>query len=484
MAMKILSSFRSRHFSWIAGFVVWFPFVTAVYASFPPPPGTNTWLNLWSFTDTNAWTSDKGYAPISFTNLNASNLGDGTALVLDSSAPAWLQYRVNEADGTNNLTVQAGTVLFWFAPDWKSTNYGGTGPGQWGRLIEVGSYTTNANYGWWSLYTDPAGMNLYFSAQNNSGSQTTYLSAPVSWDTTNYWHLIALTYSSSNSALYLDGRLLTNGLPVTIWPGTSVLTNGFYIGSDATGTAQAHGMFDDVETYNYPIAGSSVTTAFIFGSQYYYGNPMNMLNLRSAPSQPQITPTFLAITGSGNLTNLGPASVCVTNSSNVWFTNVSTVLTTNGSVNVTFTIAGAWNGLAGPFDVFANAVIGPTNTTAFQWAWCGQGYSCNTDMLTNLPFYSVYLILGTPQDSDSDGLTDAYELLVSHSNPNQADSSGDGMLDGWKVLWGLNPSVKNWAQSTQRSNFGYQPQGWLQTVSGVRAESISFDFEGNIFGDQ
>ena len=41
--------------------------------------------------------------------------------------------------------------MFWFAPYWAGTNEGGTGPGQWSRLIEVGSYTPDASYGWWSL---------------------------------------------------------------------------------------------------------------------------------------------------------------------------------------------------------------------------------------------------------------------------------------------------------------------------------------------
>ena len=118
---------------------------------------------------------------------------------MDSPDPAWLQYNVVENDGTTNLTVDQGSVLFWFAPNWSGTNEGGTGPGAAGRLIEVGAYTEDASYGWWSLYTDPDGVNLYFSAQGSDGSQTNYLSAPIDW-TTNRWHLIALTYSTARIA--------------------------------------------------------------------------------------------------------------------------------------------------------------------------------------------------------------------------------------------------------------------------------------------
>ena len=98
-----------------------------------PVPGdsTNILLNSWSFTDTTNWTSDLGYAPMSFTNLAVSALGNGSALVVDSTNAAWLQYKVTESDGTNNLALTQGSVMFWFAPNWSSTNQGGTGPGQW-----------------------------------------------------------------------------------------------------------------------------------------------------------------------------------------------------------------------------------------------------------------------------------------------------------------------------------------------------------------
>ena len=65
------------------------------------PPGfkggpTNSPLDSWSFNDRTNWTSDLGYQPISFTNLNFSNLGNGRSLVVDTNVPAWLQYNVYE----------------------------------------------------------------------------------------------------------------------------------------------------------------------------------------------------------------------------------------------------------------------------------------------------------------------------------------------------------------------------------------------------
>src|SRR5260370_12733035 len=109
-------------------------------------------LDYWNFSDTN-WLSGLSYPPMSFTNLASSGLGEGNAVVLDSTNAAWLQYRVVETNGAaTNLTVDQGSILFWFAPtSWSGTNAGGAGPGNWSRLVEAGCYTTNASYGWFSL---------------------------------------------------------------------------------------------------------------------------------------------------------------------------------------------------------------------------------------------------------------------------------------------------------------------------------------------
>jgi hypothetical protein len=59
----------------------------------PPPP---EWLNFWSFNNTNSWISERTNAPVSFTNVAVSLLGNGYSPFLDSMNPAWLQYNVYE----------------------------------------------------------------------------------------------------------------------------------------------------------------------------------------------------------------------------------------------------------------------------------------------------------------------------------------------------------------------------------------------------
>ena len=154
-------------------------------------------------------------------------------------------------------------------------------------------------------------------------------------------------------------------------------------------------------------------------------------------------------------------------------------MTGSGSNNMslTFTIQGGSNAV--PYDVFANSVLS-FGSNGIPWAWMGQGYHGNTYTLTNLPNTACFLILGTPQDTDGDGLTDAYELLVSKSNPNVYNTSGDGLSDAWDVLLGLSPLVNQFAQPSTRSNYSYDFADWLEGISGVRAGSVSLDNEGNV----
>jgi len=442
----------------------------------PPTP-----LDSWSFNDTTNWTSDNGYKPLSFTNITTALFGNDSSLILNTNLPAWLQYNVIEDDGTTNLTVDVGSVAFWFAPAWAGTNNGGTGPGQWGRLIEVGGYTADASFGWWSLYVDDVGANLYFTVQPGDSTTTTYLAAPISW-ASNYWHCIALTYSATNTALFLDGVLATNGPGVTSWPGTNVLAGGFFIGSDSTGVVQAQGAFDDLYTYNAPLDTNTIYYG-IYGLFWpdYYLTPWNMMaNILSAPSSPStnaVTPDV--ITGAGYLQWVGTNSACVngTNADQVWITNVTATAAGSGTMNVTFTIAGGEDGYL--YDVFATGALAFPITNAV-WAWMGQGYHCNTYTIPSLASANAFILLGTPLDSDGDGLTDAYELLVSHTDPHKADSNLDGIPDGWEILLGLNPQTSNLTQPSERANYGYTLADWLNQVSGVKSGAVSLDNEGNV----
>ena len=402
--------------------------------------GDYTPLNVWSFQDQTNWTSDYGTSPVSFSNLDFSYLGNGSSLVVSTDAPAWLQFNITEADGSTNLTLDTGTVSLWFAPSWSGTNVGGTGPGVAARLLEVGGYTDDSSLGWWSLYTDEAGANLFFSAQTNdlSSNVVTYLSVPIAW-TTNYFHNMAVTYSATNTALYLDGELVTNGLPLTVFPSGDVLTNGFFIGSGREGMNQAHGMFNTLMTYAEPLDAATMAEMYDDEFVYYLLSPVNGAMFHAASgilamnalSQPSSSPAYFnIISGAGYLQFLGDSASCVT-SSNVWLTNVSATVVSQ-PLTFNFDIAGGIYG--GLYDVFATPALTAPLTNGV-WTWLGQGPACNRYLIPNLPTSgNLFFLLGTAVDGDGDGLTDAYERLVSHSDPTVMDTDLAGLPDGWQVL--------------------------------------------------
>jgi hypothetical protein len=431
--------------------------------------GATNWLDWWTFSDTVNWTDVWGDAPLGFTNVAVSLSGNGTSLQIDTNLDAWMQYNTVQTPmsgpAATNLTMN-GTWLFFFAPDWTSANTNsGSGPGVPGRLIEIGSSNAAANYGWLSLYVDSQGNHIYLSAQTNSGVTTNYLSAPISWVASN-WHYLAVTLTPTNSALYIDSSNAASGPGLTILPPPNVYTNGFYVLSDSTGALQAHGAIDDLITYSNALTTNDLSQIFQGLEPYYVLNPLNQAGGFSAPpppgpglSLPPITYTYPAgfevIDGPGSLIAIRTnTSLCYgTNVWDVWLSDVSAaavdtnvvpvldssgdvLFETNPVVTINFTITGGTPNT--PYDVFATTSI-TLPYSDVVWAWSGQGNSGVTYQLPGLVSSATYLILGTPYDPENDGLTEAYERLVSHSNPLNPNFLSPNMNNGWAVLWAKNP---------------------------------------------
>jgi hypothetical protein len=211
----------------------------------------------WRFDNTNTWIGDMGQLPLFATNIIGVPGLRTNAVLIDSNNPAILEYRDVETNGNANINCRNGTVRFWFKPDWSSANQGGTGPGSNGRLIEVGNYNPVNTNGWWALYLSSDGTQILFGSSTN-GAAATILAANISW-TSNQWHQIVLTYTPTNSILYLDLQPATNGSGVAYYPNViERAASGFRLGSDANGSNQARGAFDELDTYNYPLNTNAI----------------------------------------------------------------------------------------------------------------------------------------------------------------------------------------------------------------------------------
>jgi len=333
----------------------------------------------------------------------------------------------------------------------------------------VGEWTNDASIGYWGLSVDPAGENLWFASQDGAGNSYS-LSTPIAW-TTNYFHFITLTYSSTNVSIFLDGQLATNdSTGLNLWPNPVVQATGVYFGSDPNGLSSAQGLFNSIASYSYPLNSNDVAALFDWNDTFYEINPLNIaMWIQSAPSAPSTNyNTYDVITGAGNLQQVG--TVAAISSTNVWITNelVSVFGSGTNNMRIQFTIQGGFDGI--PYDTFVNSILDFSSDTNKSWAWQGQGYHGNTYVITNLPNTTCLLILGTPQDSDGDGLTDAYERLVSKTNPYVADTTGDGMSDSDKILAGLNPLL-SYPQWKLDSDDDCLPDMYEQETSGLNYQS-------------
>jgi hypothetical protein len=96
-----------------------------------------------------------------------------------------------------------------------------------------------------------------------------------------------------------------------------------------------------------------------------------------------------------------------------------------------------WNVTNGVYDLFATTNLAPSAWQFVVRCDPGQTNLTVTDRAIPMEFY----ILGLTTDTDTDGLTDAFETLVTHTNPNSTDTDNDGVSDYVEYLQGRNPRV-------------------------------------------
>jgi hypothetical protein len=114
------------------------------------------------------------------------------------------------------------------------------------------------------------------------------------------------------------------------------------------------------------------------------------------------------------------------------------------------------------------------NATNWQWVLrCDPGQT--NLIVTNISTVCCFFRLGRTNDSDSDGLSDAFESLVSHTTLNNPDENSNGILDGWE-----------WANfgSLQPGDGDYDGDGlsnYQEYLFGSDPNSIVFEVNFNNF---
>lgn len=428
------------------GVLLFFVVLTSLSNSFaqtgpppPPAPPPGRILNEWHFQDTNL-TGLFGGAALSYTNVALVPDWAGNGLLLDSPDPAFLNYAVVRTNSRTNIDLVHGSFEMWFSPDWNSSD----GLGNWGTLLEVGTWNTNlfAATGAWGLYISPDGSNLYFSSQTN-GAATNYLGAPISWNASD-WHHIALTYSPSNSELYLDGQLATNGPGVSILPGADILTNGFSLGSDGNGTAllQARGVFNNLITYNYQLDAQTIADNYDLDSQFI--GSLSTTGLGMDTSSPPGPPGDGG-TNSGGGEPIFNSPQYTTNDFWLEALSIGTNIYNTNSSNLTIILHGT---IAG----FMYQILSTTNLLPEGTIWTVEqnliGSQTTNFTIATIPlgsepqkFFKAFGFLflsdgndplGSTFDSDGDGLPDSWETAYG-LDPHNVDTGETGILDAYKM---------------------------------------------------
>ena len=98
----------------------------------------------------------------------------------------------------------------------------------------------------------------------------------------------------------------------------------------------------------------------------------------------------------------------------------------------------------GVYDLFmtTNLSANVPGLNLTNWVWLLRTDPGQTNLVVpDLSADQAYFMLGRTNDLDSDGLTDAFEHLVSHSDPAQWSTRGDGISDQTAWLQGRNPRV-------------------------------------------
>ena len=235
---------------------------SAGWAAPRPPifPLPEPYLNMFRFDSTN-WAEPPLALPTATSGVQFVESWSGYAIFLGGDGPALLQFPALNPHGRPNISPDAGCVRFWYRPAWASTNLGGTGPGTVARLVEIGAWTPEARFGWWSLCLNPEGTGLFFGGQGN-GQSRTFASAPIAW-AANDWHMVAVAYTPEESEIYVDGQLAARGEGVTVGPNDlTVVTYGFTVGGTLSRDHLMQGAMDELTTFSYPCTATAIATAY------------------------------------------------------------------------------------------------------------------------------------------------------------------------------------------------------------------------------
>jgi hypothetical protein len=344
-------------------------------------------------------------------NIHVVQSWSGYALSMSGSKPSLLALPAFPTAARTNLSPNVGTFRFWFSPDWSSDSKGSAGPRRVSYLFTVGAWSGRSAQTFYSLRTTADGSALEFNAHLGKKTRT-LAKAPIAWRA-GEWHQIALAWSPAETVIYLDGKAAAKGPPTTLRPSAvPVGPLGFCLGSDVYGRSLAQGQFDEVFSFDRAANEAELAGNFRMIAPLAALGPLTAEEkaqpLEKAAPQPALALLITAPSPCGNLllpeVTLGPDAL------------------------VTLRITNVVTGV--PVDLFATDALVDNTVANAYWRWLGRGTNGQVITLTNSVAQGELYLLGCTNDVDGDGLTDAYEILVTKTSPTNQFTSGSWLNDG------------------------------------------------------
>ena len=290
-----------------------------------------------------------------------------------------------DSTGHTNLKSNAGAVRFWFKPYWSSVSINsGTGPGTNVTLLELNAVANNQSALVWLLQASTDGTTLSLIAQTDTGV-VELLHAAISWQS-GVSHLITLDYSTTGTALFIDGTLAGEGAgTLAVPPNVAVLV----MGSTLDGANAAGGDFDELGFFGRPLTEAEVA---------FYNNANSGPAAAGPISEHEIAVraalrgqnTFMASRmGANEVYGITSADCGCVTGGQVYFTNFTAALTADQSMMVSFCLEGGTNWVL--YGVYSS-----TNLADSKWQWVTNIYTCSSVYLTNQPLVAAYYMVRPP----------------------------------------------------------------------------------------
>lgn len=181
--------------------------------------------------------------------------------------------------GTNramNIDPERGAVRIWYQPGWSAAGTGqGSGPGELTRILTLVSTNGKASAEWWSLVIAPDGNELHLVCQTEAGPSSC-LSTLINWQAGS-WHMLAVGYTPTNSALIVDGQVVATGNGLPSLPADAMPYTTLVVGSDLAGRNTAKGQFEQLSTFTgrnglRPVTGHAFGMGAQWDVEFYYAS--------------------------------------------------------------------------------------------------------------------------------------------------------------------------------------------------------------------